>query len=293
MTLRANRIGLPLLVTALLLSLPVTPSLAETPPIQPELDRISREISEAESENAKLAGGLVKALIEARLATLRQSKAMLEQRKAATDFNVSLRYTVDGKAYSPPANAKEELASIGHEIESMKLKIAAAENEVSKYSGGLVLAMAMSTLATVRQSAAMLDQRRLALTYGLPQYIGTFSNTAPTLPSGGASATAPTSPPTAEEPWDITEVHFGVTERNSTWWKYSWRVGVRNRAAQPIVVRANMQFLNRDGLIVDDDDSDDTRVNPGETVSLTGYDLVTAEVAGNIVKGNARVKRVQ
>jgi hypothetical protein len=130
-------------VTALL----VAASANAQPALQPEIDRVSREIVVAESENAKYSGGLVKALIESRIATLRQTRSMLEQRKAASDFNITLNYTADGKTFTPPANTKDELATLARELDVTKLKVAAAENEVSKYSGGRLTTIAVLTFA--------------------------------------------------------------------------------------------------------------------------------------------------
>jgi hypothetical protein len=45
-------------------------------------------ISVARSENTKYSGGLVKALIDSRIATLEQTKAMLEQQARAYMFSI-------------------------------------------------------------------------------------------------------------------------------------------------------------------------------------------------------------
>jgi hypothetical protein len=187
------------------------------PPVEPEIVHVAAEITAAESENAKYSGGLVKALIESRLATLRQTKAMLEQRRAASVFNISVRYTVDGTTLRLPPNAKEEIAAIEREIAATKIKVAAAQAEAAKYSGGLVLAMTLSNIATLQQTEAMLDQRRLALTFSLPQYLGFASQ---------ASAAPQTAAQVADEAdnWEILDVDSKVTESNSTWWTYAWNV---------------------------------------------------------------------
>src|SRR6266542_444335 len=97
---------------------------------------------------------------------------MLQQRLKASMFGISIKYTVDGKPFVVPAPAKELLASVERELADNLVKIHAQEVETARYSGGLVQAMSMSTLATMRQTQAMLDQKRLALKYGLPQYVG-------------------------------------------------------------------------------------------------------------------------
>jgi hypothetical protein len=197
------------------------PTAAQTETIDAELTRVQSEISSADTENAKYAGGLIKSLITMRIETLRQTKAMLEQRKTSRAIGVTLKYTIDGKPFTMTPAVKALLPELEREIQANNLKIAAAQNEVAKYSGGLVLAMSLSTLATLQQTGAMLDQRRLAIVYELPQYIGNAS--AGTTPAPAAAA-----PPVEDNTWEIVEVGSRVTERNDTWWKYAWRVVVKN-----------------------------------------------------------------
>src|SRR5262245_14590892 len=82
-----------------------------------DITAVDASIKEAEDEDAKYVGGLVKTLVEVRLAILKQTRAMLAQRQAAASYNTTLRYTVDGQPFvAPPA----DLASIASEVEAMK-----------------------------------------------------------------------------------------------------------------------------------------------------------------------------
>ena len=150
-----------------------------------------------------------------------------------------------------------------------------------------MLAMSMSTLATLRNTAAMLDQKRLALLYELPQYIG---SQAATSPSATAAAAVPA---TNDSSWEIVEVGSKVTEQNNSWWKYAWRVVVKNNGVSPIAVRATVELQDSGGFIVDEGDSEVTPIRPGEAATITGYELVTASVAPNVAKTNAKVRKVQ
>src|SRR5262249_44826154 len=161
-----------------------------------------------------------------RIAILRQTEAMLQQRSKATTFGVSLKYTIDGIPYVPPASASEIQRSVEQEIADNEAKIERQEAETARYSGGLVHSMSLATLATMRQTQAMLDQKRMALKYNLPQYVG--------FQSDSASATSKSVPknkiPTAsnEKNWRIVSVDTRVTESNSTWSKYAWKLTLRN-----------------------------------------------------------------
>lgn len=139
--------------------------------LQAELDSVETQIASAEKENDKYTGGLVKALINSQIETLKQTRAMLQQRRDSWLYGVNLSFTVEGKQFVMPAEAKALLPNIEHEIAENKEKIKEQELVVSQYSGGLVHALSVSTLETMRQTQAMLEQRRLAIKYELPQYL--------------------------------------------------------------------------------------------------------------------------
>jgi hypothetical protein len=204
--------------------------------VKTEIATVDAQITEAEADNAKYAGGFVKALVESRLGTLRQTWALLAQRAKAGDMNVAIRYTVNGKPFTLPDGAAAALTAVEDELEVMKTRIAAAEAEAAKYSGGLVQAMSLSTVATMRQSQAMLEQKRLSLKYGLPQFIGFVESNKAATPS---SAIAPVAIVKAAEPaandWEIVSVDSKVTIK-----RHMVEVCVEADAAQQGLQRARV-----------------------------------------------------
>lgn len=259
-----------------------------------EIGYLDGQIALAEAENARYAGGLVKSLIELRLATLKQTKSMLEQRAAANVNGVNLRYTVDGRAFTLPAGAREQLASVEADIVNTEAEAARQQAEADRYSGGLVQAMSLATVATTKQTLAMLQQKRLALKYGLPQYIGfgeAPSTSAPTASSRAANKVS--APPAVTQPdqWEIVEVDARVTETNDTWWKYAWKLTLRNNSTVRMAFEATIEFQDKDGFVVDDDRADGPLVvEPGTSQTFTGYDLVTTGAATKIMRTSAKVR---
>jgi hypothetical protein len=256
-----------------------------------ELASLTTAIAAATEEEAKYSGGLIKSLLAVRLATLRQTQAMLAQRAAATDFNVALRYTVDGRPFAVPAGLT--LAEVEGELTVAAGKVAAQEAEAARYRGGLIQAMALTTLATLKQSAAMLDQKRLAIKYGLPQFVG-FADGVPSASQSTATAPTPSTvtPPT-DSSWEIVSVDSRVTESNSSWWKYAWKLTIRNRGTQPIGLDATIEFQDGDGFVVDSDNEYGLVVGAGAEQTFTGFDLVDSSVAANVKRTNAKVRRQQ
>ena len=173
------------------------------------LTEIDAQIASAEQESALYAGGLVKTVVELRLATLRHTRSMLDQRKLANTYGVAVTYTVDGSTFTP--GTTDQITALEAEIAELEQTIVAQQAEADRYTGGLVQAMALSTVATSRQSLAVLQQQRLALTYGLPQYVGAE----PTAGSSAAStvrATTPAGAPNVGSPLsDSAKGPFGIS----------------------------------------------------------------------------------
>ena len=158
--------------------------------LKSEIASLQSQIRDAEAEDARYSGGLIKALIGSREQTLKQTLAMLEQRDKAWTFGLRLSYTIDGKPFAVPAGATEQLPDIDRELTDLDAKIEAQKLEVDRYSGGFVHAMALSTLETLKQTQAMLNQRRLAIQYELPQYLAfqRYERTSGATAGGGIDA---------------------------------------------------------------------------------------------------------
>ena len=127
-----------------------------------ELSKTKQEIDSANQSSANYSGGLIKDLITTRVEVLKTNQALLEQRILAVQSKSSV--TVATVA----SNADEELASkLAAEIAQTKVDIASAKAEAAQYSGGLILALKLSTIATSEQTLAMLEQQYLVSKYGL------------------------------------------------------------------------------------------------------------------------------
>ncbi|MCK6684717.1 MAG: hypothetical protein L6R30_20130 [Thermoanaerobaculia bacterium] len=264
---------------------PVAPPSAE---IAADIAALEAQIRRAEEEDAKYAGGLVKALIGSELHILRQSKAMLEQRARSWTFGIGLTYQVDGRPFVAPANAPELLAEVEQEIRTTKERLAEAQAETAKYAGGLVLALSHSTEATIRNTLAMLEQKRLALKYSLPQYIGFQGSQAPSAPGPGSPTANPS--PVAERQWRIVEVDSRVTESNDTWWRYAWKLTLANDSDLHQAFDATIEFQDADGFVVDSASEYNLVVPPHAERTFTGYSLVSVPGASRVARTNAKVK---
>jgi hypothetical protein len=111
--------------------------------LKKELNVVAAQIKSAEVEDAQYTGGLIKTLIGVRLATLRHTHAMLDQRVKSWTFGIGLRYTVDGRSFVSDPAKKEHVGAIETELAGLRARITAQELEASRYSGGLIQAMTL------------------------------------------------------------------------------------------------------------------------------------------------------
>lgn len=241
---------------AVLLAILLVPSCSSaqpTPEEQQTITRLGAELVEvqaaieaAEEDDRAYSGGLIKTLIALRLEILRTNHALIQQRIHALESGAEVDIVVSG------SEPDSELASrLLVEIESERSKLAEAEQEAARYSGGLVQAMALSAVATQRNTLAMLEQRYFTAEYGLATPVPTASTTAS---AGGAAAPAPPANNPAADCLKIEDFDSSVLDRNDTFVELAWRVNVTNSCEQPFQVEANFSIYDSDDFELDSDD---------------------------------------
>ena len=137
-------------------------TIAKIEELKKELDITKAEIEAAQKKDKELAGGLVKALIAMRIEILKTNEALLQQRIQAFESGTPIRVEVLGTNPN-----EQEAVSLEKEIQTKRDELAAQKKDAARYSGGLVLAMKESAIATTENTLAMLEQRRLIAKYGL------------------------------------------------------------------------------------------------------------------------------
>jgi hypothetical protein len=263
---------------------------AVTASLRDEIKNVQAQIAAAEAESAQYTGGLVKALIESRVQTLKQTLAMLEQRDKAWTFRLRLRYTIDGQAFSIPAGAKAQLPAVEEELRDLATQIQSQEQEVSRYSGGLVHAMGLSTLATMKQTEAMLNQRRLAIRFDLPQYLA-FQKPGPSTDQASVPATPTPALASQSDDWEVVSVASRPGESNSSWTRFSWKLTILNKSAYPQKFDATIEFRDADGFPVDSDNEYNIVVAARAQETFTGDTLINASQVARIASTAAKVKK--
>src|SRR2546430_1737341 len=143
-----------IVVTGLALALAV---LLQEPQVSTmEIDRertsVASEIAIIQAESDKYQSGLIKSLIEVRLAITRNTLAMLDQKRASVIRRIALNYRVDAKPVHEASD--QELSTILDDLSQAEKKAAASKLEAARYTGGLVQAMALMKVETDEMSVS-------------------------------------------------------------------------------------------------------------------------------------------
>ena len=245
--------------------------------LRQDLERIRTDIEEAKQNDSAYAGGLIKALIRVRLEILKTNEALVEQRVHAIETGARVRIVVN--ALKPDPVRADELA---REIESQRAKVREARAEADRYSGGLVQAMAETSVATTRNTLAMLEQEYFAAKYGLPIPFGTGGvgvatqsdekSESSTRPTG--QAPAPHEQPRVSECLKIETFDSSVLSTNDVYTELAWKVDVTNSCAEPFGTRVTFTVLDKDDFELDSD-SEDMYVPANGSAKARGKMLVS------------------
>ncbi len=132
--------------------------------LKSELSQTEGDITLAREQDNQYSGGLIKSLIKAKLEVLETNKALIQQRINAIESGAKINITVSGLKPDPTV-----AESLKNEIDELKKDISTAKIDATQYSGGLVLAMKQTAIATQEQTLTMLQQKYLTAKYGLAE----------------------------------------------------------------------------------------------------------------------------
>jgi len=245
--------------------------------LKQDLSRIRQDIERATKDDAAYSGGLIKSLIGVRLEVLRTNEALVEQRIHALEAGTRITVVVNTVETNPT-----KAAELAKEIESQKAKVADARAEADRYSGGLVQAMAETSVATARNTLAMLEQQYFIAKYGLAMPAAPAETPPATkTESKIASASSATNPaavaPSRQGAGDCLKIETfdsSVLSTNDVFTELAWKVDVSNSCAEPFGVRVSFTIYDKDEFELDSD-SEEVYVPARSTGKARGKMLVS------------------
>jgi hypothetical protein len=216
-------------------------------------------------------------------ATSAREPALVPMESANFDFPLAARPTDEQRII------QAEISRIDAEIEIQKAKIVAQEVDAAS-SGGLVGALSAATLATMKQTLAMLEQRRVRLEEQLPPGMAPTRAAAPRreVPVPLAPSQAPVTD--RESDLKIVDIQTRVTESNDSWDRVAWRLTLKNYGARDRTVNCDLEFQDEAGFVVKTAPAYGLYLPGGRTETFTGDTLIGADVRGNVARvvGKAR-----
>jgi hypothetical protein len=171
-----------------------------------DIESVNERISQAQEERKAYGkGSVVHDLISIRIAIHQQTRAMLEQRRAAEQWRTTLAYTVDGKPYSAPVDSIARVAALQARLKNAR-EGRESDLQLMRGSADSVRPLYVTSIATKTILISQLEYQLSAYANGFPPYYVPYH----------ASASGTTPPQMIEAPAGKSAVvreHDGVTRR--------------------------------------------------------------------------------
>ena len=87
----------------------------------------------------------------------------------------------------------------------------------------------------------------------------------------------------------VENISYIITEKSSNYWYFSWKVTIKNMHFEEIKLYLDIDFLNSLGFSLERD-LESSKFNPGETKTILGSRMISADIAGGIVKAVIEIK---
>ena len=172
---------------------------------------------------------------------------------------------------------------------------------VMKYKGcyyvfiGLILAM--STIGCSKDYMDVRTQEDVVSAYrqGYEDGYAAASKNSPSPTPTPTPTPVPTSKPVniptpqVINKGDISFLDYSVTEKNNSWWKYSWKLTLDNNTSSVVDFVVKVKFLNISDYIIDDDLEAPPSFAPHERRVITGYALIDSELAPSVHDAEAEI----
>jgi len=91
--------------------------------------------------------------------------------------------------------------------------------------------------------------------------------------------------------FEITRIDTRITERNSSWGRFAYRLTVRNNSSSPLLLDAEISFLDGDGFIINTANEYELPLGPNEERTFLGDTLVPEPGASRVESVSASVNK--
>lgn len=88
---------------------------------------------------------------------------------------------------------------------------------------------------------------------------------------------------------EIISIDTRLVEANDTWSKIAWKLVIKNLTDNKVIFHANIEFLDKDGFLVDDTFESNLIISAQSEQSFTGTTLIDAPLIGKVSSIQAKV----
>ncbi|GBC80620.1 hypothetical protein HRbin09_01865 [bacterium HR09] len=178
-----------------------------------------------------------------RLQILKTNRALIQQRIHAIESGAKIEIVALGTKPDP-----ERAAQLEEEIRRQRTKVADARAKADQYVGGLVDALAETTVATAEQTLAMLEQQYLVAKYGL-------AFPSPASASADEVAKAPTQRDEGQPKkcLSIGDFDSSVLDANDVFTELAWKADIKNSCNRDFLVEVRFVVYDKDEFELDSD----------------------------------------
>ena len=93
------------------------------------------------------------------------------------------------------------------------------------------------------------------------------------------------------ESWDVLGANTKITEKGNDTWRFFWEFTVYNHEKETIILTATVEFLNKEGSMIADEDLQNLEVPEEASKTFNGYKLINTDIADRITEINIKAKR--
>ena len=90
--------------------------------------------------------------------------------------------------------------------------------------------------------------------------------------------------------FEIVSIDTKVIEANDSWTKVAWKLVVQSLTNKPVAFHGSIEFLDKDGFIVDDTPTPNLILPAKNQQTYTGYTLIDAPLMDNISSIRAQLQ---
>jgi hypothetical protein len=81
---------------------------------------------------------------------------------------------------------------------------------------------------------------------------------------------------------EIIDFEYWVSIQTDLWWRYAYRIRLRNNSDSDKVVRADIRYFNSDGAVIDSTTTNILTIPAGEERRFSGHSLISVPSAREV-----------